>query len=179
MINDLFQEIKLRHTRTYDKYETQQLSNARIMAKNIRKRFYQVTGLDQIPLANPTDRQQKIVNDILLFQDGETAYSDWEKLPESKISEIYRSLLNRTANRTIDDHGMLIYSRIVLQLPEKTNVNELASHVGLWCELFPRSTMAHLFRYMIHFPVPNGSLKSNVSIVKSSIGFCKNSIPNR
>ena len=173
--NDLDGEIKLRRTLSYNSYEVQQLINTKIRALKLRKRFYQVTGLDRTILTNDSGYKEDIVYD-LLFQHDETPYSGWEKLSRPTVAQFYKSLKNAIPKETVSHDAMLICARAGLQ--EKVSVDELSSLVEMWCQRFPRSVWAHLFNYMIHFPVPNGSLKANVAIVKSSVAACKSIIPH-
>ena len=56
-------------------------------------------------------------------------------------------------------------------LQAKPSIKELADFVTLWREKFPKSVWAHLFNYMVHFPVPNSSLKTDVVLAKNSIAL--------
>ena len=167
--NDLFREIKLRRTQSYNAYEVQELTNAKIRALKLRKRFYQVTGLDRTHMKDDAGCKEDVVNDFL-FQYNETPYSGWENLPPKIVSEFYRSIENAIPKETVSHDTFLVCARAGLQ--EKVSVNELSSVVELWCQRFPRSVWAHMFNYMLHFPVAN--LKANVPIVKASADVCKN-----
>ena len=174
LLNDFFQEIKLRRTWSYYAYEDQELANAKIRALKLRKQFYQVTGLDRLNLPLDTGYEEDIVNQ-LLFKYEETPYGRWEKLPPLIVGQIYKSLRKAIPKETTSPDAMLMCTRAALQ--EKVAVEELSGLVELWCQKYPKSLWANMFNYMVHFPVPNGSLKSNVPIVKSSVAVCKSSVP--
>lgn len=174
LLNDFFQEIKLRRAWSYNACIDQELTNAKIRALKLRERFYQLTGLDRLQFPLDTGYEEDIANQ-LLFQHGETPYGRWEKLPSSIVTKIYESLRKVIPKKTTSHDAMLMCARAALQ--EKVAIDELSEHVELWCQKFPRSLWANFFSYMIHFPVPNGSLRANVPIVKSSVAVCKSRIP--
>ena len=169
--NELFQEIKLRRTRTYKHHEIHELNNAKFRALKLRRQFYLVTKLDRTHLSGDASYQEDIVNDILSKLD-ETPFSSWKKLPDSTVAVIYTTLSNAINRTPVSNIGMFMCAKAALQLQVKPDIQELSDHVTLWCEKFPKSVWAHLFNYMVHFPVPNGSLKTNVSLAKISIAIC-------
>ena len=187
-INEFFEEIKFRGRR-YGKHRKQELLNAKIRAMEIRKKFYQVTlrnkrlvdygGRDKGALSDTNNNQailnvsgweEDIVHD-LLYDCEETAFSTWKKLKSNQITSIYSILNVAISKGPVSKESMLIFARAALE--KKVTVDELLKHLQLWSKRFPESVWCHLFNYMIHFPVPNGALQSNVQIVKKSADFCK------
>ena len=67
---------------------------------------------------------------------------------------------------------MLICCKACLRLKERSSVEELGKIVRKWVEKYPNSEWAHLFNYMIHFPIPNRSLAAFNQSAKESIKKC-------
>ena len=172
--NDLFEEIKLRRTQTYKSYEIHELNNVKLRALKLRRLFYDVTKLDRTHLSHDLGYHEDIVNDIFSQYD-ETPFSSWKRLSNSKVAKIYQTLHSAVRKMPISSTGMLVYARAALQVQEKPTMSELAEYVDYWCQRCPKSVWAHLFNYMIHFPVPNFPISKNVTSVKSSIAMCNNS----
>ena len=174
-LNEFFGELKLRK-RQYGKHEAQELINAKIRAMALRKKFYQVTRRDQRNerIFNDTGCKEDIVHD-LLYKHEETPYSTWKKLPADAIARIYTTLKHAIPKGSVTRDSMVICARAALEA--NIAVDELVQHIQLWGRLFPTSVWCQMFNYMIHFPVPSGTLKSNVPIVKQSADFCKTSGP--
>ena len=184
ILNELFGNIKLKQTTTYDENEIRSLNNAKIRASNLRRKFYEITKFDKMELANEeysmslssatnqdlTLYQQK-VQDILFIRD-ETPYSTWSNLTNSDVDRIYQMLKFLCFRGRGSHNDMLICSKACLHLKDKPSVQDLDDLVSLWVKNFPNSEWAHLFYYMIHFPVPNGSLAPFTASVKESIKRC-------
>ena len=183
LLNELFGNVKLKQTTTYDEHEIKALNNTKIIASRLRRTFYKITGYDRrqlseessIPLslatkAEPSSIQQR-VQDILFIHD-ETPYSAWSNLKDGQVTSIY-NLLKPICQRGYGNHNdLLICSKACLQLKERPPVKELEEIVSKWVKKFPSSEWAHLFNYMIHFPVPNGSLALHIQSTKESIKQC-------
>ena len=174
-LNEFFGELKVRK-RQYEKHEKQELINAKIRAMDLRKTFYQVTQRDRRNerIVHDTGCKEDIVHD-LLYEYEETPYSTWMKLPSDVILRIYSSLKNAIPKGPVSHDSMLICARAALEA--SVTVDDLFQHIQLWIKHHPKSIWCHLFNYMIHFPIPNGTLKSNVQIVKKSAEICKNRGP--
>lgn len=184
LFNELFRDVKLRQMTTYDENEIRGLSNAKIRASKLRRTFYAVTGFDRSELSNlevpmpssPLTRDapalyQQIVQDIL-FKHDETPYSSWANLSDADVSLIY-NLLKALCLRGYGSHDdLLICCKACLRLKERPSVEELDKTVSKWVAKYPNSEWAHLFNYMIHFPVPNGSLAAFSRSAKVSIKKC-------
>lgn len=184
LLNELFGNVKLKQTTTYDENEIRGLNNAKIRASNLRRKFYEITGFDKRELSCeeysvrlfPSTNQelalyQQRVQDILFFND-ETPYSAWSNLSDEGVSSIYQ-LLNSLCLRGRGSHNdMLICSKACLQLKDRPPVDELDKIVKIWVQKFPKSEWAHLFNYMIHFPIPNGSLAPYDANTKASVSRC-------
>lgn len=184
VLNELFGNIKLKLTTTYDENEIRGLNNAKIRASNLRRKFYEITGFDKRELAteeysvrlSPSTNQnlayyQQTVQDMLFFND-ETPYSSWSKLSDKDVSVIYKLLKSLCLFGRGSHNDMLICSKACLQLEERPPVDELDKIVNIWVEKFPNSEWAHLFYYMIHFPIPNGSLAPYNSSTNASVSKC-------
>lgn len=181
ILNELFGSIKLTQSTTYDENEIKSLNNAKIRASKLRRKFYEITKFDKMELGNEEysmslssttsqDLQQK-VQDILFIND-ETTYSTWSHLSNSDVERIYQ-MLKFLCSRGLGSHNdMLICSKACLHLKDKPSVQDLDDLVSLWVKKFPNSEWAHLFYYMIHFPVPNGSLAPCTTSAKESIKKC-------
>ena len=174
-LNEFFGELKLRK-RQYEKHGKQELINAKIRAMVLRKNFYQVTQRDRRNERIVGEDKEDIVHD-LLYKCEETPYSTWKKIPTDVITRIYTILKNAIPKGPVSHDSMLICARASLLLEENVTVDELFQHIQLWGRHFPKSVWCHMFNYMIHFPIPSGTLKSNVQIVKQSAEICKNSGP--
>ena len=184
LLNELFERVKFKQATSYDENEIRGLNNAKIRASNLRRKFYEITGFDRKELSSddnslllslspkqqPAVYQQK-VQDILFMKD-ETPYSAWSKLTDEEISKIYQLLKSLCLRGHGSYKDMLICSKACLQLKEKPPVHELDSIVSQWVQKFPNSEWAHLFYYMIHFPIPNGSLAPCNATAKESVKKC-------
>ncbi|XP_068725433.1 sterile alpha motif domain-containing protein 9-like isoform X3 [Montipora capricornis] len=184
LLNELFGDVKFRQMTTYDNKQIRGLSNAKIRAGKLRRTFYEVTGFDRSelkhslrkvpmpssPVSDPVYYQQ-VVQDILFAKD-ETTYSSWAKLDDEEVSYIYR-LLKGLCHRGYGNHDdMLICCKACLRLKDRPPVEELDGIVSKWVAKYPNSEWAHLFRYMIHFPTPNGSLAVFSPSAMDSIKKC-------
>ena len=184
LLNELFGDVKFRQMTTYDNKQIRGLSNAKIRAGKLRRTFYEVTGFDRSelkhslrkvpmpssPVSDPVYYQQ-VVQDILFAKD-ETTYSSWAKLDDEEVSYIYR-LLKGLCHRGYGNHDdMLICCKACLRLKDRPSVDELDEIVSKWVAKSPNSEWAHLFNYMIHFPIPNGSLAVFGSSAMESIKKC-------
>ena len=186
LLNELFRNVKFKQTTTYDENEIRGLNNAKIRASNLRRKFYEITGFDKRELTceeysvrlSPTPNQnlalyQQMVQDMLFFKD-ETPYSAWSNLSDGEVSRIYQLLKSICLPGRGSHNDMLICSKACLQLKDRPPVDELDKIVNIWVEKFPNSEWAHLFYYMIHFPIPNGSLAPYNSSTKASVSKCAN-----
>jgi len=180
LLNELFENVKLKQTTTYDKPdEIRGLNNAKIRASKLRRTFYEITGYDRsqintvessVPSKEPALYQQT-VQDILFFND-ETPYSPWSNLSDKDIVLMYKLLKPLCLSGYGSRNDLLIFSKSCLQLKERPPVEELEEIVSIWVKRFPDSAWAHLFNYMIHFPIPNGSLAPYNQSTKESIKQC-------
>ena len=184
LLNELFRDVKLRQMTTYDENEIRGLSNAKIRASKLRRTFYEITGFDrselsvaEVPTPSlPLTRDapalyQQFVQDILFRQD-ETPYSTWANLNDGEVFSIY-NLLKVLCQRGFGSHDdMLMCCKACLRLKERPPVEELDETVSKWVSKYPNSEWAHLFNYMIHFPIPNGSLATFSHSAKESIKKC-------
>ena len=184
LLNQLFGDVKFRQMTTYNESQIRGLTNAKIRASTLRRAFYKVSGFDKselseselrIPLS-PLRKEtlavyQQIVQDIL-FKHDETPYSTWSNLSEGDVSMIYKYLqvLCRRGYGSHDD--MLICSKACLRLKDRPPVEELGEIVQKWVEKCPKSEWANLFNYMLHFPIPNRSLTTDIHRAKMSIKKC-------
>jgi len=191
ILNELFGDVKLKQTTTYDENEIRALNNARIRASNLRRKFYEITGFDKrelssedysMRLSSTTIQElalyQQRVQDILFIRD-ETPYSTWSNLPENEVQFIYQLLKSLCLRGRGSHNDMLICSKACLQLKDRPPVDELNKIVTIWVEKFPNSEWAHLFYYMTHFPIPNGSLAPYDSNVKVSIKKCSSIVQEK
>ena len=184
VFNELFATLKFDQTTTYDENEIRRLSNAKIRASELRRKFYDIIGFDKkefnieeyskgllsSPKYDLALNQQEVLN-ILYFTD-ETPYSSWSNLDDRNVNLIYQLLKPVCVSDCGTHDDMLIYLKACLQLKEKPQVDELDKIVTIFVDKFPDSVWAHLFNYMIHFPVPNGSLARCNSQTKESIKRC-------
>ena len=191
VLNELFEYVKLEQTTTFDENEIRGLKNAKIRASNLRRKFYDITGFDKRELSSeeysmpksPTTIQelalhQQKVQDILFFRD-ETPYSTWSNLSDKEVDFIYQLLKPLCRSGRGSHSDMLICSKACLRLKDRPPVDELDKIVTIWVEKCPNSEWAHLFYYMIHFPVPNGSLAPYNSMTKASIKKCSSIVQNK
>lgn len=184
VLNEFFGNVKFKQTTTYDENEIRSLNNAKIRASKLRRAFYKITGYDrrqlngaqiQVFLSPATQEEpahyQQFVEDILFIHD-ETPYSAWSSIPDIEVESIY-NYLKPVCLRGRGNHSeMLICCKACLQLKERPPVAELDEIVTQWVMKFPDSVWAHLFNYMVHFPIPNRSLARYNSSTKASIKKC-------
>lgn len=181
LFNELFRDVKLRQMTTYDDNEIRGLNNAKIRASKLRRTFYEVTGFDrselsdvELPMPLPPSMRnapalyQQVVQDIL-FKHDETPYSSWANLSDGDVSSVYNLLKTLCLRGFGSQDDWLICCKACLRLKERPSVEELDSIVSKWFAKYPNSEWAHLFNYMIHFPIPNGSLASFTHSAKLSI----------
>ena len=184
LLNELFGHVKLKQTTTYDENEGRGLNNAKIRASNLRRKFYEITGFDKKELSSddnslllslspkqPPAVYQQNVQDILFMKD-ETPYSAWSNLTDGEIIKIYFLLRPLCLRGQGSYNDMLICSKAGLQLKEKPSVQELDNIVSEWVRTYPKSEWAHLFYYMIHFPIPNASLAPCNAAARESVKNC-------
>ena len=184
VLNELFANVKFKQTTTYDENEVRSFNNAKIRASLLRRKFYEIIGFDKKEfnseeysrrlLSSPSHDlalNQQRAQDVLYFKD-ETPYSAWSNLENRDVYVIYQLLKSLCLWGHGTHNDMLIYSKACLQLKKKPQVDELDKIVTIFVKKFPHSEWAHLFYYMIHFPVPNGSLARNNSQTKESIKRC-------
>ena len=180
VLNELFGSVKIKQTTTYDENEIRSLNNAKIRGSNLRRKFYEITGLDKTELSreeyssllsSPSQDlalyQQK-VQDILYTKD-ETPYSAWSNLDNSHVNLIYQLLKSLCLRGHGSHNDMLICSKACLHLEDKPPVEDLDKIIKIFVEKFPNSEWANLFYYMIHFPIPNGGLAQYTSQTKEAI----------
>ena len=187
ILNELFGNVKIKETTTYDENELRGLKNAKIRGSYLRRQFYQITGMDKSELSSEEYSMrllsltsltgedlalcQQQVQDILYFKD-ETPYSTWSNLDNRDASWIYQLLKSPCLNGYGSHNDMLICSKACLKLKDKPSIDELDRIVTKFVERFPNSEWANLFYYMIHFPIPNGGLAHCTSQTKESIKRC-------
>ena len=185
LLNKLFGDVKYRQLTTYDDNEMSVISSARIRACKLRRQFYEITGFDRsrlVDVESPLSPDLKDAPDLIpqivqdtLFKRRETSYSGWSNLDDEVVSSIYH-LLKPVC---LKDHGshddIVIFSRACLRLrnEEKPPVKELGDVVQNWVQRFPGSHWAHLFNFMIHFPIPNGSLAPYDLKTLASVKECR------
>lgn len=184
LLNEVFGDVRFRHMTTYDNNNAR-LIDAKIRASKLRRTFYEITGFDRSELSDvevpipshplTTDAQafyQQFVQDIL-FKNNETPYSTWVNLTDEEVSMIYnmlKAVCSRDYTGRHDD--MLICCKACLRLKERPSVEELDEIVTLWISKYPNSEWAHLFNYMIHFPIPDKRLAAFNNSAKESIKKC-------
>ncbi len=184
VLNELFGNVKLKQTTTYDENEIRSLNNAKIRASKLRRTFYKITGYDRRQLSggesptflSPSTKEepayyQQFVEDILFIHD-ETPYSAWSYLSDKEVVSIYNHLKPVCLRGHGSHNDMLICCKACFQLKERPPVAELDEIVSKWVTKFPNSVWAHLFNYMLHFPIPNRSLASYNPSTKASIKKC-------
>ena len=187
ILNELFGNVKIKETTTYDENELRGRKNAKIRGSYLRRQFYQITGMDKSELSSEEYSMrllsltsltgedlalcQQQVQDILYFKD-ETPYSTWSNLDNRDASWIYQLLKSPCLNGYGSHNDMLICSKACLKLKDKPSIDELDRIVTKFVERFPNSEWANLFYYMIHFPIPNGGLAHCTSQTKESIKRC-------
>ena len=191
LLNELFKDVKYRQLTTCDENELRNLSSANTRACKLREEFYDITGFDRreaVPTEMPLSLSSKGAPDILqnvvqdiLFKNNETPYSGWYNLGSQVISSIYRLLKPLCLESNGNHNDMLIFSRVCIRLPrqEKPTVEELNNVVQTWITKFPDSAWAHLFNYMIHFPIPNRSLLATNLAALASINKCCEMVQKR
>ena len=193
LLNELFEDIKYRQLTTCDENEFRGLSTANVRACKLRQEFYEITGFDRSRLVtaqmqetlSPSSKKtpdllQVVVQDTL-FKNNETSYSGWSNLDKEVVLSIYNLLKPHCLQGSGNHDNMFIFSKACLRLsPEdKPPVAELDKVVQTWIKRFPDSEWAHLFNYMIHFPIPDGRLAATNSGTLVSIKKCCEMVQRR
>ena len=189
-LNELFQDVKYKLLTTCDENETRHLSCTNVRACKLRREFYEITEFDRSEIVDTQEdllsqakeaalHLRQVVQDVL-FRENETSYSAWCNLDDEAILRIYH-LLKQVFQRGRGNHDdMVIFCRACLRLQQtKVPVEELESVVQKWVKRNPDSEWAHLFNYMIHFPIPNGSLATNTSEASKSVEKCWRNVRQR
>ena len=184
LLDAIFGDVKFRHMTTYGDNAIRGLINAKLRASKLRRTFYEVTGFDRSQLRDmvvPTSSQPLTGNDQALYQqfvqdvlfiNNENTYSTWVNLSDEEVFRICNSLKVFCTRGCGSHDDMLICCKACLRLQEKPSVEELEKIVGVWVSKFPDSEWAHLFNYMIHFPIPEKRLASFNYSAKESIKKC-------
>ena len=147
LLNELFGHVKLKKTTTYDENEGRGLNNAKIRASNLRRKFYEITGFDKKELSSDD-------NSLLL------------SLSPNQPPAVYQQNVQDILFMK-DETPYSAWS-----LKEKPSVQELDNIVSEWVRKYPNSEWAHLFYYMIHFPIPNASLAPCNAAARESVKNC-------
>lgn len=194
LLDALFEDIKYRQSTTYvNENEFRGLSTANVRACKLRQKFYEISGFDRSrlvtvqvqeslsPLSKKAPDLLQVVVQDTLFKNNETSYSGWYNLNKEVVLSIYHLLKPHCLQGSGNHDNMFIFSRACLRLPpeDKPPVEELDKVVQTWIKKFPDSEWAHLFNYMIHFPVPDGSLTATNSGTLASIKKCCEMIQKR
>ena len=191
LLDAIFGDVKFRHMTTYGDNAIRGLINAKLRASKLRRTFYEVTGFDRSQLRDmvvPTSSQPLTGNDQALYQqfvqdvlfiNNENTYSTWVNLSDEEVFRICNSLKVFCTRGCGSHDDMLICCKACLRLQEKPSVEELEKIVGVWVSKFPDSEWAHLFNYMIHFPIPEKRLASFNYSAKESIKKCDKIVLNK
>ena len=194
LLNKLFEDIKYSQLTTCDENESRGLiSTANTRARKLRQKFYEITGFDrnrlvtvqvQESLSPLSKRAPDLLQDAVqdtLFKNNETSYSGWYNLDKEVLLSFYHRLKPHCLQGSGNCDNMFIFSRTCLRLPpeDKPPVEELDKVVQTWIRKCPYSRWAHLFNYMIHFPIPNGSLAATNSGTLASIKKCCEMVQKR
>ena len=189
LLNHIFRDMKLRRTTTWDEKEIRKLDDAGVRVSKLRRKFYEVTGLDRNSFSEikvdqtftNTDSPamyQQVVQDVL-FQKEENPYSSWVKMSSTDISMMYNLLKNLCLSGHGSHNAMLICCKACLKLADKPPIDDLTKIVTKWVQRHPDSEWAHLYNYMLHFPIPNGSLATNRHVAKESCKTCMRLVRER
>ena len=190
LLNTLFADIKYRQLTTCDENEFRGLSTANTRACKLRQEFYEITGFDRSglvtaqslsPLSKTAPDLLQVVVQDTLFKNNETSYSGWNNLDKAVVLSIYHLLKPHCLQGSGSYDNMFIFSKACLRLPpeDKPPVEELDKVVQTWIKKFPDSEWAHLFNYMIHFPIPDGGLAATNSGTLASIKKCCEMVQKR
>ena len=189
-INQIFRSVSLRQKTSYEEGDSRTaLNDERIRASKLRRKIYEVCGYDrsdfvevEVPSSPFADQAPALMQEYVedaLFKNDENPYSAWTRMSTSQISHIY-NLLKGICERGYGGHDtMLTCCKACLEMAEKPPVEDLLKIVEKWLEKWPNSEWANLFNYMVHFPIPNGSLATNLRVAKSSISKCYEIVTQR
>lgn len=177
-LNDLFGEMRIWLNLSLDETEKKNLTRAVNMASECRRKFYKVTGLDRKKFPTPSSfekhqpsHREQLVQDIF-FRRNENSYSDWKQLNDQDLEKIYSLLESSCHTGSASSHAMLVCCKASLYLKKKPALEDLKDIIEKWVHKFSNSEWAHLFKYMIHFPTPDGILDTNVYLSKDSVKRC-------
>ena len=189
-LNELFKDVKYKLLTSCNENETRRLSCTNVRACKLRREFYEITEFDRSEMIDTKEdlssqskeaalHLSQVVQDVL-FRKNETSYSAWCNLDDEAVLRIYH-LLKQVLQQGRGNHDdMVIFCRACLRLQQtKVPVDELESVVQRWVKKNPDSEWAHLFNYLIHFPIPNGSLATNTSEASKSVEKCRRNVRQR
>ncbi|XP_046857816.1 uncharacterized protein LOC124451237 [Xenia sp. Carnegie-2017] len=174
--NDFFGEIKFQRKLSFKKHEMKELENAQIRLKKLRTKFYKLTNLDRTSIEQGSVLNEDIVYD-LLYKHHENPFSSWARLTSQHVEIIYILLKDEVQQESSSHNAMLTFVKAAIR--QDIDIDTLSKMVQSWCKRCPKSSWAHMFNYMIHFPTPKNSLKTDVNIVKKSVSECRIKIEQR
>ena len=183
-------------TRGWDRERRYEYQSAQARGARLRRKFVEVSECQHtIKLAKkekmeatPELRRQMV--EEMLYTQGEDPYSAWVNFNDRDLTEIVRWLkpccspekgrLNTDTDTTV---LMLVRACVegCLTRVGAMNIatNELLLIVNSWCNSKPKSAWAHLFQYMLYFPLPNSICLPDKDIVRHAINCCQTTIRNK
>lgn len=134
--------------------------------------------------SSPELRRQVV--EEMLYNAAEDPYSSWMHFEEKNLLEIveilrpvclvdYKRLFSQS------DSTILMFVRACIEMrgSRPVSANELIMVINNWCRAKTQNAWAHLFQYMIYFPLPSSPTTADREIVNAAIQCCQNTIMNR
>ena len=196
-LDDIFECEHLHLTARWDKMQryAYQKKSAQARGAILRRKFVEVSDCqyaiylakkERKMEASPELRRQMV--DEMLYTQGEDPYSTWVGFTDKDMSEIVRWLkpscsLQEGRLNTDTETTVLMFVRACVEGRDSSTLNvgtnELIAIVNSWCSSKPKSAWAHLFQYMLYFPLPNPICPPNKEVVKQAINCCLTTIRNK
>ena len=192
-LDDIFECEHL--TGRWDKKQRYEYQSAQARGARLRRKFVEVSDCQYtIDLAkkerktesSPELRRQMV--EEMLYVQGEDPYSTWVAFSDKDMSEIARWLkpscsVQRGRLNTDTETTVLMFVRACVEGRDVATLNggtkELIAIVNSWCSSKPKSAWAHLFQYMLYFPLPNPICTPDKEVVKQAINCCLTTIRNK
>jgi hypothetical protein len=187
-------------TRGWDRERRYEYQSAQARGARLRRKFVEVSECqhtiklakkEKMEAATPELRRQMV--EEMLYTQGEDPYSAWVNFRDGDLAEIVRWLkpcCNPEKGRLNTDTDTTVMMLVRACVERRgvgvggggaTNIatNELLLIVNSWCNSKPKSAWAHLFQYMLYFPLPNSICPPDKDIVRHAINCCQTTIRNK
>jgi hypothetical protein len=176
----------------WEKGQRYEYQRTRMKGAFLRRSFIEVSDSYSVSLlrdpkgweSNPELRRQMV--EEMLYNAAEHPYSSWMNFEEKnfrRVVELLRPLCLVDYSQLISqsDTTILMFVRACIEMrgERSVSVNELVMVINNWCRAKPQNAWAHLFQYMVYFPLPNLPSTTDRDLVNAAISCCRDTIMNR